>query len=135
MAIPSTGDGPLRFRSRTRKALATTKARFPWRRRAARVVYKRSTADKKCLTEKRAQHRETYNEALEATSAAMQDQAESLKEKFGGHDVEYYMGEIMQRSRLSKGTRTVNKWNAYLCSEVRRINDGTSHVFVPAFKF
>lgn len=89
------------------------------------MVYKRSSADKKCLTEKRAKHRETYNEALEATSVAMQDQAEILMEMFGGHDAEYYMGEIMQHSRLSKGTRTVNKWNAYLRSKVRRMNDGT----------
>ncbi|KAG2361430.1 hypothetical protein BDR07DRAFT_1242232, partial [Suillus spraguei] len=45
-----------------------------------------------------------------------------LHEKFSCHSVDYYFKEIMQRSRLRKGTCKANKWNAFVKKEVKHHN-------------
>jgi hypothetical protein len=47
-----------------------------------------------------------------------------LHEEFGAHSVEWYYEEIMQRSRLGKKTRRVNRWNAFLKKELAEMNAG-----------
>lgn len=123
--MPQHSDGgPARFKSRSRTALLTTKTRLPWRRRASRVVYKKTLAEKKALVEKRRLHRTTYREALHEASRAVKSQAVQMHAKFGAHSVDYYEKEIMQRSRITKGSRSVNRWNVYLRNETKRMNDG-----------
>lgn len=55
---------------------------------------------------------------------AVKAQAAQLNEQFGGHSTEYYEKEIMQRSRITTGKRSVNRWNVYLRDEVKKTNDG-----------
>jgi hypothetical protein len=52
------------------------------------------------------------------------EQATLLREEFGGHTAEWYFEEIMQRARMSKSKRSASRWNAFLRSEVKSINDG-----------
>ncbi|KAG2119868.1 uncharacterized protein F5147DRAFT_767330 [Suillus discolor] len=54
------------------------------------------------------------------------EQATLLREKFGCHSVDYYFKEIMQCSRLHKGTRKANKWNAFVKKEVEHHNAALS---------
>lgn len=117
-------DGPARFKSRSRTALLTTRNRLPWRRRASRLIYKKTPAEKKKLADKRLQHRVSYREALHDASLAVKAQAVQINEKFGGHSVDYYEKELMQRSRLTTGKRSINRWNVYLRNEVKEANDG-----------
>ncbi|KAG1745381.1 uncharacterized protein EDB91DRAFT_1080309 [Suillus paluster] len=50
------------------------------------------------------------------------EQATLLHEKFGRHSVDYYFEEIMQCSKLHKGTCKANKWNTFIKKEVERHN-------------
>jgi hypothetical protein len=76
------------------------------------------------LAEKRAKRKKEYQEALADARHAIMDHAAKLHEKFGGHSIEWYFEEIMQRGRLAKATREPSRWNAYLRSEAKKINDG-----------
>lgn len=118
-----TDDGPQRFQTRSRTALLTTRTRLPWRRRASRLILKKTLAEKKLVAEKRRQHQESYHEALNGASLAVKGQAVQMHEKFGAHGVDYYEKEIMQRSRVTTGKRSVNRWNVYLRNEVKKAND------------
>lgn len=126
-------NGPARFSSRSRTTLLTTKMRQPWRRRAICVVHKKTHAEKKALADKRRQHRKTYSEALHDASQAIKVQAVQMKEKFGAHSADYYEKEIMQCSRLARSKRSINRWNVYLRSETKRMNDCEYSVYTGVY--
>ncbi|KAG2151618.1 uncharacterized protein EDB93DRAFT_1249260 [Suillus bovinus] len=92
-----------RYASCMRK-ISTMKTRSSWRHRAAQH-YKKTPTEKALLKAKRKQHRTEYTEALAAAWNVVMEQATLLHEKFGRHSVNYYFEEIMQRSRIRKGTR------------------------------
>lgn len=54
------------------------------------------------------------------------NEAVKLREQFGQHPVDYYLEELMQRSRVAKGTRGVSRWNVFLRDETIRRNEGQS---------
>jgi len=113
---------PARLPNQLRK-LSTSKVRKPWRRRAKPTV-KSTPAEKKLKAVRRAVRKKEYHVALEEARATILDKATELHERFGGHSVNWYFEEIMQNGRLAKNSRDTSRWNAYLRSEVRKINDG-----------
>lgn len=121
-----------RYASRMRK-ISTTKTRSSWRHRAAQR-YKKTPTEKALLKAKRKQHRTEYTEALAAARNVVMEQATLLREKFGRHLVNYYFEEIMQRSRIRKGTRKANKWNTFVKKQVELHNAGMFYfyLFFPA---
>lgn len=107
--------------------LSTSKARKPWRRRVKPI--KSTPAEKKLKAVQRKVRKKEYHVALEEARASILDRATELHERFGGHSVDYYFEEIMQNGRLVKGSRETSRWNAYLRSEVRKLNDGTYLIY------
>jgi hypothetical protein len=110
-----------RLANRARK-LSNSNARKPWRHRAKAI--RRTPAEKKLLAEKRAKRKTEYQEALAEARNVIMEQAAILHERFGGHKIEWYFEKIMQCGRLAKHTREPTRWNAYLRSETKKINDG-----------
>jgi hypothetical protein len=87
-------------------------------------------AEKKLLAAKRARRKKEYQEALTEARSTIMEQAARLHERFGGHSTEWYFEEIIQRGRLAKGAREPTRWNAYLRSETKKINDGRLIIFI-----
>lgn len=76
------------------------------------------------LQAKRKQRKKDLNDALTEARRRIWDEARKLREQFGTHTEQYYYEQLLQTSRLAKSTRKVNRWNAYLHQEVKRINEG-----------
>lgn len=95
MSTQTTG-GPSRFTlCSCSAALSTTKPRQPWRRRASRQVFKKTTAEKKAAAEKCTKHWETYHQVLSQVTEVIQEQVMQMREQFGAHSVDYYASKIM----------------------------------------
>jgi hypothetical protein len=116
-------EGPARHSSR-KAALATSRNRLPWRHRSKHRTFKQSPAEKAALAEKWSSRKLAYCEALTEAAETIYNEAVKLREKFGTHSIQYYMGELMQQSRLDKKKRNINSWNVFLRNEVKRINEG-----------
>lgn len=114
--------GPQRYKSASRKLL-TSRVRKVWRSPARRVYIKKTRQEKKAIREKNRERRETYSEALNEAQKLIYDHAVSLHDRFQSHSVEWYIQEIAQHSRVTKGRRKVNGWNVFLSAEAKRIND------------
>lgn len=122
MARTSADTGPQRYKSASRK-LFTSRSRRSWRT-PARKYPKKTPAEKKAIREKNHARRTEYAAALAAAQAVVRAEAQLLRDKFGAHSLQWYMEAILQQPRITKGTRKVNRWNAFLQSEVKRINSG-----------
>ena len=57
------------------------------------------------LAKQRKARREGYVSALQGARNAVEQHATQLRETFGGHTVDYYHQEILQRGRLERGRR------------------------------
>jgi hypothetical protein len=103
--------------------LKTTKAsaRTPWRHRTKHRAITHSQADKAALKEKRLLNKTSYANALSAAQDVLMEQAIKLRVEFGTHSVEYYFEAIMQHSRFQSKKKAPNRWNAFLCAEVKHI--------------
>jgi riboflavin synthase alpha subunit len=88
-----------------------------------RKSLKKTPTEKAALALARRTCRETYAQALSEAQAVILDQATLLRERFGGHSIEYYYEEIMQKSRFQR-ERGVSQWNAFVNQEAKRINGG-----------
>ena len=113
------------------KKLASGNHYKTWRHRIKCKQFKRSTAEKHTLVEAQHNHEVSYLDALNAAMQVLEDEAYKLHAQFRAHSVDYYLKEIMQRSRKTKGTRKINPWNVFLRQEVKRINEsqsGSAHI-------
>jgi riboflavin synthase alpha subunit len=63
-----------------------------------RKALKKTPAEKAELALVRRARQETYSKALSEARAVVLEQATQLRERFGGHSIEYYYEEIMQKS-------------------------------------
>lgn len=116
---------PKRLTSGKRK-LPGSRNRLPFRHRTKRAVLPKTPLEKASLAAKRLNHRRAYNDALARAREVLTDQATILRNEFGGHSIQYYLQEICQMSRIVKsGRRNESSWNAFLRSEVKKVNDGT----------
>lgn len=120
--------GPQRFKSASRK-LINMKTRRTWKK-ISRVYIKKTRAEKRAIRDKNLVRRKDYAQALADARAVVRQQAEHLHEHYGGHSVQYYHQEIIQDSRITAASRKPSAWNAYLSSEIKRINEGTSACFL-----
>lgn len=120
--------GPQRYKSASRKVLKS-RVRKVWRRSALRVYVKKTRQEKKAIREKNRGRREDYSEALRLAQKLIHDQAVLLHEHFQTHCVEWYIQEIAQHSRITKGRRKVNGWNVFLSTEAKHINDSHAGVY------
>ena len=85
-------------------------------------------AERQLLNEKRAKRREEYEDALQEAMDGINESAAILREKFGGaHDLDYYKQQILQVSRKKDSSRKTNPWNAFLRSELAKMNQGASY--------
>jgi hypothetical protein len=104
--------------------------RSAWRTKAKRLYVTKPPAEKARLKEKRLSHKKDYNEALQEAQQIVHQQATLLHERFGGHSIQWYFQEILQQSQRQKSQCQVTAWNAYLSSEVKRINNGIFFSFL-----
>lgn len=118
---------PQRFKSSSRK-LVIKKTRL-LRKKITRVYIKKTKAEKRAIRAKNLARRKDYAHALADARAVVRQQAELLHENYGGHSIQYYQQEIIQESRITTATRKVSAWNAYLSSEIKRINGGMYRCF------
>ncbi|OSC99714.1 hypothetical protein PYCCODRAFT_1372588 [Trametes coccinea BRFM310] len=101
----------------------TRLARKPYKNRIKRPRVKKTPAERKLLADKRRENREKYAQALQTARQAVAEQALVLKAQFPGHSEDYYEKEILQLSRVAKGKRKTNRWNAFLRNELKKLND------------
>jgi hypothetical protein len=111
-----------RYHTKLQK-LTTQKPQKPWRHHS-KGRYKHTASEKAALKEKRLAHRITYVDALKDAREVMQEQAKLLHEKFGGHSIQYYHEELMQRARMAASSRSPSRWNTFVRREVKRMNQG-----------
>ena len=83
------------------------------------------------LARQREAQRENYTSTLQDARNAVEQHATQLRENFGGHTVDYYSQEILQRSRLERARRKPSRWNAFLRHELKKQNDGTLYHCLP----
>ena len=81
------------------------------------------------LAKQRKERRAKYQSALHNARDTIRQQATQLRETFGGHAIEYYAQEILQRGRLERGRRKPSRWNAFLRQELKLRNAGM-HLFI-----
>ena len=118
-------DSPVeRHKSASRK-LKTSLTRKRWRTGKSKPVYRLTNIQKALLQATRKQRKKDLNEALAEARARIWDEAKHLRERFGAHTEQYYYEQLLQTGRLMKTTRKVNRWNAFLHAEVKRMNEGT----------
>lgn len=108
------------------RKLFTLKARLPWtqRSRFKSLGATLTGAEKSQANKKRMEFRQDLNAALESAQQAVWDLAVDLSQRFGRHAPKYYFELLMQQSRVAKGKRRVNRWNAYIYENTKRINAG-----------
>jgi hypothetical protein len=94
------------------------------RKRAAPLT----SALKTLLAKRRKERYQSYSSALQDAHHSVEQHAKQLREKFGAHSIEYYHQEILQRGRLERGRRKASRWNAFVRNELKKRNDGVSHV-------
>ena len=99
------------------------------RKRTRRLKAPITPALKEALGKQREARRAEYASALKDTRNTIRRQAVQLYETFGGHSIEYYTQEILQRGRLERSRRKPSRWNAYLRHELKARNAGTQ-VFI-----
>ena len=112
--------GPLTAAPGGRSFYATPRKRV--RKRAAPLT----SALKAVLATRREERRQRYASALQDARSTVEQHATQLREEFGGHSVEYYHQEILQRGCLERARRKTSRWNAFLSHELKRRNNGTS---------
>lgn len=76
------------------------------------------------LAKRREERRAEYTLALKAAQDTVYKHAVQLRETFGGHSVEYYVQEILQRGRLERLRWKTSRWNAFLRQQLRTRNAG-----------
>lgn len=101
----------------------TNKIRTSCRRRA-KPSLKLTPAQKKALKTHRDISRKAYKEELAQSQHVIHQETVRLNDLFPGHSVDYYMEEILQISRLTKGKRKSSRWGAFVSLKVRSMNDG-----------
>ncbi|KAF9242901.1 hypothetical protein BU15DRAFT_72552 [Melanogaster broomeanus] len=98
-------------------------ARTPWRCRFKKKVIPRTPAERAAMKAKNHTCKQEYAEALGVAQETIMHEAVKLRERFGCHSIEYYYEAIMQKSQLTDRKKGPNRWNAFLCAEVRKHND------------
>jgi hypothetical protein len=106
------------------RKLSTSKKRVAWRHRTKPPTHRRTPAEKALRKAERKTRQEAYHTALEKARSVINEQATLLHEEFGGHSVQWYLEEIMQRGRLTQKKRRVNRWNVFLRKELANMNAG-----------
>ncbi|KAF8170783.1 hypothetical protein BJ912DRAFT_1066409 [Pholiota molesta] len=108
----------------TQRKYVTAKVRKV-HRRIKKVVSKRvlTPVEKALRTERRRKARESLKTDLQACRELVTAEAVKLREKHGGHSVEFYRKAILQEGRLKQG-RKVSPWNGWVYLEGIRLNDG-----------
>ena len=102
------------------------------RKRIRRARAPITPALKNALAKQHEIRRTEYTLALKDARDAVHKQATQLREVFGGHSVDYYIQEILQRGRLERARWGLLRWNTYLGQEVRTRNSGREFITLHA---
>ncbi|OCH83692.1 hypothetical protein OBBRIDRAFT_717852, partial [Obba rivulosa] len=97
--------------------------RTPWRYQSKRKGLTRTSTQKKLLAEKRRERREQYIDVIDRVQANLNEEAVKLHVQFSGRSIQWYKTDILQQSHKAGKKHKVNRWNAFLHAEVKRIND------------
>ena len=73
----------------------------------------------------RCERKNAYQNALADVEKGLMEQATKLSETYKTKTVDKCYKELMQQSRITSTKHTPLAWNAFLCEEVRRRNDGS----------
>ncbi|KAG6835431.1 hypothetical protein H0H93_001532 [Arthromyces matolae] len=113
----------IRYTTTTRRIFAPS--RKPWRVKSRTKPKPQNPEDKARKKAQRQERNTKYNERLDQILNGLHEEATALHEDFGGHSVEYYLHEILQKARAIQSTRAPSRWNAYVRAETARINSAT----------
>ena len=97
------------------------------RKRTQRARAPTTPALREALAKRREERRTEYALALKGAQATVHEHAVQLREAFGGHSVDYYAQEILQRGRLEKARRKPSRWNMFLRQHIKARNAGADH--------
>ncbi|KAI9061958.1 hypothetical protein FKP32DRAFT_1604441 [Trametes sanguinea] len=107
-----------------RRKYITRLARMPYKtRRKNHSLITKTPAEKKLIAERRAETRTKYQESLKEAREVITEKAAELNATFGIHSIKYYEEEIFQTARIIKQKRKTSGWNAFIRSELKRMND------------
>ena len=106
----------------TRK-VGTSKVRMPIRRRAKPKKQDRTPADSASAQARKARSH-TLNAAIDASLAAVWQEAEDLAQRFPEHGAKYYAQLLLQRGKKRQHKRKLTGWNAFCSKRVREMNAG-----------
>ena len=85
-------------------------------------------AECQLLREKRTKHWEEYEDALQKAIDSINKSAATLREKFSGaHNQKYDKQQILQVLHKKDNSRRMNPWNAFMTSELVKMNKGMPH--------
>ena len=98
------------------------------RKRTRRARAPLTPALKEALAKRRKARQAEYTLALKEARDTVHKKAVQLREVFGGHSVDYYDQELLQRGRLERARRKPSRWNAYLQQELKIRNAGMRDV-------
>lgn len=115
-----------RYSKRANRILGRT-TRLRARRRykiKKRMALKKTPAQRKVEANARATRRKEEEDAVKEARLEVLATAQRLRERFQTHTTDYYYQTILQQSKVKQKPRGINKWNAYLYMEFKRINGG-----------
>lgn len=124
MAGPMAASNPIqdngRYPASARAEHITANTRVP-HTRPNRVLLPH---EKALQVARRAEYRKEYNAELASVQADLDKAAQVLHEKNPRHTTDYYLNDIMHRSRMKDHNQVQNRWNAYISMRTRELNDG-----------
>ncbi|KAI9069497.1 hypothetical protein FKP32DRAFT_1553814, partial [Trametes sanguinea] len=101
----------------------TRLARKPYRTRRKAITITKTPAEKKLISQQRAERREKMAEALAAARETVAEEARKMQAEFGLHSDKYFEQQIFQHARVTSTKRKTNPWNAFLRHELQKRND------------
>lgn len=114
---------------------ASLRAQMKGRTGLPRLPY--SKGQRKATAERRAKERSDYQKAIAKCIMRIRTDAGTLKAQFDGrrkHSLEYYIEEIIHRSRRQRSKRKTSDWDCFLHHYCKEKNDGEYLVNIPIKK-
>ncbi|KAK7441181.1 hypothetical protein VKT23_016662 [Stygiomarasmius scandens] len=100
----------------------SSQTRRPWCHHIQRLRIKITALEKRRRKEARQELKQEYMVALQEAFKVVIEQATALQERFGKHDVQWYLDELMQTHRLKQTKKKLSAFQAFVSIEVKRIN-------------
>ncbi|EMD37934.1 hypothetical protein CERSUDRAFT_94917 [Gelatoporia subvermispora B] len=122
MPSHTVSDGLQRLAAQHRSATAHLQ-RAPWRYRSKRKGLKLTPTEKLAVVKKKLERREKRASVIADAQQTVSDVIAKAQAELGVQDFQQVKTEIMQDRRKATTKRAPNRWNAFVMSEAKRMND------------